>query len=248
MSYDYNYRSSIGLRLTPVVKWLLIANVSVFLFLVIIGRLVGESVVLYIYKHFAISFDGVFSRFELWQPLTYFFLHDAYGISHILWNMFMLWMFGSPLESLWGNKKFLRYYMLTGVLSCVVILAAGAIFASHRQVTTLGASGALYALLVAFGFAYPRTPIYLFGIFPILGKYLVMLFIVLGILQGLSLSATDVSLAGHLGGMLAGLIVVTGAWRPRVLANYLKLGWWKLRYLWLRRKIRPVDRGDRWRH
>ncbi len=239
----------IGWRLTRAVKWLLIINGAVYLLELIIGKMAGEEGVIFLYRHLAVSFSGVFERGEIWQPVSYMFLHDATGISHILWNMLMLWMFGSPLESFWGKRGFLKFYFVCGIISAGVVLAAGLCFPDQRDVPTLGASGALYALLVAFGFNFPRSPIYLFGLFPMLGKHLVLLFIGLGLLQSLTLSARDVSLAAHLGGLAAGALVASGAWRPRRAAHYLRLGWLKLRHWRLKRRLRLLDKDPpEWRH
>ncbi|RLB53707.1 MAG: hypothetical protein DRI34_13050 [Deltaproteobacteria bacterium] len=232
--------------LTPAVKWLLIANGVVYLLELIVGRSAGGLD--FLYSHLAISYERFFSG-ELWQPLTYMFLHDPTGISHILWNMLLLWMFGTPLERFWRSRGFLRFYFVTGVGAGLIILLVGALAPSQRAIPTLGASGALYALLIAFGFNYPNALIYLFGLFPIKGKHLVMLFVGLGLLQSLTLGAGNVSVAAHLGGMFMGFLLVTGTWRPRKAGYYLKLGWMKWRYRRLKRKLKVVnkDRND-WLH
>jgi membrane associated rhomboid family serine protease len=235
-------RFGLNFRLTRAVKWLLIANGLVFVLELLVGRMQGGLGLLL--DDLALSFDGLFERGRVWQPLTYMFLHDPMGISHILWNMLMLWMFGSPLEGFWGARRFLRFYLTTGLLAAVAILLVAGVFPGQRGVPTLGASGALYALLVAFGFNFPNNLIYLFGLFPIKGKHLVMLFVGLGILQALTLGESNVSLAAHFGGMLAGLLLVTGAWRPSRLWHYLKLGLLRLRYRRLKRKLRVVDKDD----
>ena len=157
--------------MTRAVKWLLIVNIGVFLLELLIGRFEGG--VDFIQDHLCISFEGFFFRGQLWQPVTYMFLHDPYGIGHILWNMLILWMFGSPLESFWGPKGFLKFYFICGVGAGAMILVTGLLMESQRAIPTLGASGALFGMMVAFGFLYPNALIYLFGIFPIKGKHLV---------------------------------------------------------------------------
>jgi membrane associated rhomboid family serine protease len=235
-------RFGLNLRLTRAVKWLLIANGVVFGLELIVGRLEGGLE--FLLDELALSFDRCLFAGRVWQPLTYMFLHDPMGISHILWNMLMLWMFGSPLESFWGARRFVKFYLLTGLLAAVAILLAALMIPSQQAVPTLGASGALYAMLVAFGFNFPNTLIYLFGLFPIKGKHLVLLFIGLGLLQSLTLGASNVSLAAHFGGMLAGFLLVTGAWRPSRLWGWLKLALMKRRYRKLKRKLKVVDRDD----
>lgn len=237
-------RFGLNMRLTKAVKWLLIINGVVFLLELIIGRTDGGM--LFLMDHLAISLNGFLFHGELWQPITYMFLHDPHGLSHILWNMLMLWMFGCPLEGFWGAKRFVKFYLITGVLAAGAILMAGLFWAPpNREVYTLGASGALYALLVAFGFNFPNSMIYLFGLFPIKGKHLVMLFIGLGILQNLTIGASPhTSVSAHMGGMLAGFLLVTGTWRPSRLWGYFKIWIMKRRYKKLKKKLRVVDPKD----
>ena len=235
-------RFGANLRLTRAVKWLLIINSAVFLLELIIGRLDGGLA--FLLDELALSFDRFLFAGRVWQPLTYMFLHDPMGISHILWNMLMLWMFGSPLEAFWGAKRFVKFYLITGLIAAATILLAGLFIPSQRAVPTLGASGALYALLIAFGFNFPNSLIYLFGLFPIKGKHLVLLFVGLGLLQSLTLGATNVSLAAHFGGMLAGFLLVTGVWRPSKVVGWIKLRLMKRRYRKLKKKMRVVDRDD----
>jgi membrane associated rhomboid family serine protease len=236
-------RFGFNLHLTKAVKWLLIINVAVYLLELIIGRLSGGLDL--IYFDLSISFERFFFHGELWQPVTYMFLHDPQGISHILWNMLILWMFGCPLESFWRGRRFLQFYFICGIGAAAAILLVGLLVPSQREIPTLGASGALYALLVAFGFNFPNTLIYLFGIFPIKGKHLVMLFIGLGVLQSMTLSAANVSLAAHFGGMLMGFLLVTGSWKPQKLFGKLKLWWMKRRYRRLKERFRVIDKNDR---
>jgi membrane associated rhomboid family serine protease len=228
--------------LTKAVKWLLIINAGVFLLELIIGRFEGGLD--FLYYDLCISFDRFFFHGELWQPVTYMFLHDPMGISHILWNMLMLWMFGSPLESFWGSRGFLKFYFISGIGAAVAILLVGFFIPSQREIPTLGASGALYAMLVAFGFLFPNSLIYLFGLFPIKGKHLVMLFVGLGIVQALTLGGTNVSLSAHFGGMLMGFFLVTGWWKPKKAWDRIKLWRMKRKYRKLSKKIRVIDRDD----
>ncbi len=236
-------RFGLNLRLTKAVKWLLIINGAVFVMELIIGRF-PEGIDI-IYNQLSISFDGFLFKARLWQPITYMFIHDPTGLSHILWNMLILWMFGSPLEGFWGARRFVKFYLITGTMAAGMILLVALFLPSSRQVTTMGASGALYALLVAFGFNFPNSLIYLFGLFPIKGKHLVMLFIGLGILQSLTLGASSkVSMSAHMGGMLAGFLLVTGTWRPTRLWAYVKTWHMKRRYRKLKKKFKIVDPKD----
>jgi membrane associated rhomboid family serine protease len=239
----YNFsRFGANFRLTVAVRWLLIINIAVFIGELIVARIDGGLEILTF--DLAISYDRFFSG-EIWQALTYMFLHDPRGISHILWNMLMLWMFGSPLEQFWGPRRFLKFYFLTGIAAAVAILFVAWVVPSQRAVPTLGASGALYALLVAFGFLFPNNLVYLFGLFPIKGKHLVLLFIGIGVLQSLTLSAADVSLAAHFGGMLAGGLLVTGAWKPQRIYTWTKIWWLRRRHKRIKRRMQLVERDPK---
>jgi len=236
-------RFGFSVRLTSGVKWLLIINVVIFFLELVIGRIEGG--VEFLFQDLSLSFDRFFFQGQIWQPLTYMFLHDPMGISHILWNMLMLWMFGSPLESFWRTRKFIKFYLICGLGAGAFILLVGLLMPGQREIAHLGASGALYGMLVAFGFLYPNALIYLFGLFPIKGKHLVMLFIGLGIVTSLTLAPSSVSLAGHFGGMLVGLLLVTGAWRPQKVWNWLKMWFLRRRYQKLKKKFHVVHKDDK---
>ncbi|MBN2495714.1 MAG: rhomboid family intramembrane serine protease [Deltaproteobacteria bacterium] len=235
-------RFGLSFRLTRAVKWLLIIHGAVFALELVIGHAGGKAGQEFLFENLSLSFDRCLFEGKVWQVLTYMLLHDPFSIAHILWNMLILWMFGSPLESFWGGRRFLRFYFFTGLFAGGIVLLSALMIPSQRQTFTLGASGALYALLVAFGFNFPNSPIYLFGLFPIKGKHLVMLFIGLGVAQSLTLGGTNVSIAAHFGGMLAGFLLVTGAWRPSKIVGWIRLWWMKRRYKKLRKRFQVIDR------
>ena len=237
-------RFGLSFRLTKAVKVLLILNCAVFLLELFIGHVFDDEGMLFLQRNLALSFQGFLFEGQIWQPLTYMFLHDPFGVSHIMWNMLMLWMFGSPLEEFWGARRFVKFYLITGLLAGGAVLLDALIVPSHQILPTMGASGALYALLVAFGFNFPNTMIYLFGIFPIKGKHLVMLFIGLGVLQAITLGQSNVSIPAHFGGMFAGFLLVTGAWRPSKVYGWIKLGLMKRRYRKLKKRLRVVDSDE----
>jgi membrane associated rhomboid family serine protease len=250
-SYNGGFsRFGLNYRLTPGVKWLLIANGVVFLLELIIGRIGEESLggmtagLRFLYYDLSISFEHFFFKGKLWQAITYMFLHDPNSIGHIFWNMLMLWMFGSPLESFWRTRGFMRFYFLCGLGAAAMILFVGLMVPSQRMIPTMGASGALYGMLVAFGFMFPNSIIYLFGLFPLKGKHLVMLFVGVGIIQSLTLGGTNVSLSAHFGGMLSGFLLVTGFWKPVKVFNAIKMWRMKRRYRKLKSRMRIVDRDD----
>ena len=187
--------------MTPVVKALIWANVVVFLLIALIPPAFG-------WLSYLLGFTPrlVLTRFMIWQPFTYLFLHGSVG--HILINMLILWMFGVQLERLWGSKFFLRYYFVAGVGAAIVTLAVSLLpfsFSTTTYVTvTIGASGAIYGLLMAFALYYPETPILMFFLFPVPAKYFVM---ILGAIAFVSAPrGGGIAHVTHLGGLLAGYL------------------------------------------
>ena len=190
--------------MTPVVKALILANVGVFF----VSALIPQAANLLI-EVFGFTPQKVLTQFMLWQPLTYLFLHDSRGVGHILFNMLILWMFGVQLERLWGSKFFLRYYLVAGCGAAVVTLVASLLPFSFSAATyttvTIGASGAIYGLLMAFAMYYPDTPILIFFLFPVPAKYFVM---ILGTIAFISAPryGDGIGHITHLGGLLAGYL------------------------------------------
>jgi membrane associated rhomboid family serine protease len=139
-----------------------------------------------------------FSQFPnlLYQPFTYMFLHG--GIWHILFNMFALWMFGTEIEHNLGTKRFARFYLLGGLAGAILTL----IVKSHQAIPMVGASAAVYAVLVAYWVTYPNRNIYLYFLFPVKVKWFVPGLLLIGFLFG----DAGVAHYAHLGGALFGLI------------------------------------------
>src|SRR3954469_5713161 len=119
----------------------------------------------------------VVSRFWIWQLATYMFLHG--GLFHILFNMLALWMFGTELERIWGTKNFLKFYFVTGIgAGILTVLFSLLPFSASQQLhrsDIIGASGAIYGLLLAYALYFPDRPIYMYLLFPIPAKYAVMI-------------------------------------------------------------------------
>lgn len=194
--------------LTEMVKVLLIFNVAIFLFQQF-ARLVAPG---YIEEFFALSHAGVAVYRRYWQLLSYMFLHG--GWLHIFFNMFALWMFGSEIERHYGSRFFIIYYLLSGFGAGICIALMNWILSTANPynaiITTMGASGAVYALLLAYGMTWPNREVYLYFLFPIKMKYLVIGFGVIeffGTLNTLGGGGGNISNVGHLGGLLTGLIL-----------------------------------------
>lgn len=186
--------------LTPAVKWLLIANVVVF-----VAQLVAPSLILL----FGLRPADVLGQWRVWQPVTYMFLHA--GVFHIGFNMLTLWMFGVQLESFWGTAFFARYYAICGVGAALVTVALSLLpFEFANQIygsLTVGASGAIYGLLLAYGLYFPRNQILLFFLFPVSARVFVL---ITGAMVLYSALASTVGTGGgvahfaHLGGLAVG--------------------------------------------
>jgi membrane associated rhomboid family serine protease len=145
----------------------------------------------------------VVHNFYFWQLVTYIFLHG--GILHILFNMLGLWMFGSDLERLWGAQKFTIYFFVCGVGAGLFTV----LLSPSSPVATIGASGAIYGILLAFGMLFPNRIIY-WIIFPIRAKWFVLIMGGLAFYSSLSANDSGIANIAHLGGMLFGLLYLKG--------------------------------------
>lgn len=200
MAYsDRSYaRSYLGVPgLPPAIKWLIIINVAVFL-LGWAAPSLNQSLVYY----FGLIPSFVVKQFFIWQLATYLFLHG--GIWHILFNMLALWMFGSDLETTWGTRRFLRYYFFTGIAAGVCVVVLNYLF-SNPNVPTIGASGAIYGILMAWAVLWPDRIILFSFLFPMKVKYFVMIFGAIELLNSFNINS-GVSSFAHLGGMAFGYV------------------------------------------
>ncbi len=229
-----------GFNVLPmVVKNLLIINGLFFL-----ATIALDSMGIDLFKTLALYYPKS-SQFGIWQLVTYMFMHG--GFTHILFNMFALWMFGNVLENVWGPKRFLNYYLITGIgaglthllVAYIRIISSGyeltpdqleMIYSEGYQVLqsgrnyanpamgfyniminvpTVGASGAIFGILLAFGMMFPNSLIYIYFAFPMKAKYFVILYGVIELVSGISNKAGDnVAHFAHLGGMFVGYFVI----------------------------------------
>jgi membrane associated rhomboid family serine protease len=220
--------------MTPAVKAIIWANIALF-----VVSLVFNEIILYL----GLIPEAVVESGWIWQPATYMFLHAGPG--HILFNMLGIWMFGVELERRWGTQFFARFYAITGVGAGVTAIAASLLPVDALQATygavTIGASGALYGLLMAFALHFPDRPILMFLLFPIPAKYFVM---IIGAMAFLVAPGSQVSNAAHLGGLLWGYLYLNsrhgggGGFTAELKYRYLK---WKMNRL--RRKFDVYSGG-----
>jgi membrane associated rhomboid family serine protease len=223
--------------ISPAVKWIIWANIGMFVATLAFPVLI---------EVLGLSTEQIVERAWVWQPVTYMFLHgDA---MHILFNMLGIWMFGVELERLWGTRFFLRYYAVTGIGAALTTIGvaylpfefADAVYTS----VTIGASGALYGILLAFAKYYPNRPILMFFLFPVPAKYFVMIIGALSFLTG----GRGIAHAAHLGGLIFGYLYLRngrGGLTAEIKYRYLK---WKMNRLRRKFDVYSGGRGDWDRH
>jgi len=199
-TYGRTFNIGFGPGLTPVVKKLLIVNVAVYIITSLmiplgLGAPIGWLV---------LNPRDVTHHLFVWELVTYMFLHQPFPtIFHILFNMFALWMFGCELESNWGSRRFLSYYFLTGI-------GAGLTAVLLSSSPVIGASGAIYGILLAYGILFPDRMIYMYFLIPVRAKYFVMIMGGIEFLSDLTMPGSAVSHVAHLGGMLVGFLYLRG--------------------------------------
>jgi membrane associated rhomboid family serine protease len=205
-----NGRQSQMVPLTPAVKWIVIATVGIWF----VGQVLLETFLrvplspwLALYPH------KVIFNFFGWQLVTYMFLHTL-QITHILFNMLLLWFMGSELEQRWGSRFFVTYYFVCGVGAAVIYTVGMAIYAAvsgHQTglyVPVIGASGAVFGLLLAYGMIFGERVVYFFMIFPMKAKYFVL---IMGLVEfasmiTASIEGSEVAYLAHLGGIASGYL------------------------------------------
>ncbi len=196
-----------GMRFRGVVKTLVLINVAVFI-IIHIFRTVAWFII------FGLVPGLVFSRLMLWQLITYLFLH--FGLWHLVLNMLMLWMFGSVIENRWGSKRFLYYYLFTGIGAGLCSI----VFAYNSSAPVVGASGAIFGLLVAYAMMFPDSVILLFFIFPMKMKYAAMVLAGINLLGALSNPGGGIAYIAHLGGGLFGYLYLKNEKIRLILSRY----------------------------
>ena len=185
---------------TDAIKLLITVNFAIFFF----QTLSGQSRMFF--QLFGLVPKSVWSQFMIWQPFTYLFFHG--GIWHILINMFVLWMFGTELEKVWGKERFLKYYFMTGVGSGLITF----ILNLNSTIPVGGASGAVYGVLLAYGLMYPNRTIYLYGILPIKSVWFVISIGAIAFFSSLG-NTSNISHMTHLSGMLIGFFILRSNFR-----------------------------------
>ena len=215
----------LGGPLSPGVRMLLFTTVGVAVFQLIAGALAQVR----FDRLFGLVPYDVIHHLFLWQLVTYLFLHG--GFFHLLFNMLALWMFGTDLEALWGTQRFLRFYFVTGIGAAL----CSTLVTPNSTIPIIGASGAIYGLLAAYGLLFPERILLLYFVIPIKAKYFVLILGAITFYSSLTSTGGGVAHVAHLGGMLFGWLYLRG------------LGTWRGFGSW--RGFKNPIRGwrDRWR-
>ena len=223
--------------LTPAIKFLIIANVVAFLVSLAVPPIILKL---------AIVPARVFGELAVWQLVSYMFLHG--GIGHLLINMLSLWMFGTELERMWGTRFFTKYYFITGIgagMTTLLWSLSPLPFANEIYYSPMiGASGAIFGVLLAYALYFPHRPILLMMMFPVPAKYFVMIMGGISLLMAVSAGGGGVAHTTHLGGLAAGYLYLK---RPRInIVAEVQYRYVKWRINRMRRKfdVHPGGRAD----
>lgn len=223
-----------GPPLTRMVKYLIIVTSAAFLLTYVPAQIFGWALP---FAWFSLQPYSVVHNLYLWQLVTYLFLHG--GWFHIIFNMFALWMFGSDLEAMWGPRKFLFFYFFTGIGAGVLDVVVSTLF-SGALTATVGCSGAIYGLLLAYGLTFPDRPIYLYMIIPIKAKWFVLIMGLIEFVSSFGTPGSGISHVAHVGGILFGYAYLRGAGLPFL----LQLRYHEWRRARLRRKFEVYRRDQ----
>jgi len=212
MAYGSKFRSTGTLYFPGFpsgVKWLLIANAAIFIvgfFAQIAGLDLGlglfalqPAAIVDLFRN-----PGLLKLIVLVQPATYMFLHGSFG--HIIWNMLALWMFGADLEQAWGTRRFIRFYFFCGIGAGLCVIALNYLLPwGNPTVPTLGSSGAIFGILIAYAMLYPNRTILFSFLIPIQVKWFVLIIGTVTLMMSFQANS-GVSSFAHLGGLLFGFL------------------------------------------
>ena len=184
---------------TDAIKILILVNIVVFFF-----RYIAQSQI-DLAQIFGLSSGNIWPM--IWQPGTYMFVHGDFF--HIFMNMFVLWMFGSEMESIWGRSEFLKYYFTTGIGSGLIWLLFNL---GNPNAVLIGASGAIYGVLLAYGLMFPNRKVLIYFLFPVKVKYFVIFLGGMAFISSMGTSGSNISHLTHLSGMVIGFIYLKSSW------------------------------------
>ena len=215
-SSGFNNFSYNNYNFPPAVKFLLIINTIIYF----ITEISGVKYELF-FINFGLVPAKVWSALMIWQPFTYLFLHGNF--IHLIFNMFILWMFGKDLENQWGKKEFYIYYFVSGTGAAIIT----SVLSFNSYTPVVGASGAIYGILLAYGIMYPNRTVYLYGFLPLKVKFMVIGLGIIAFFASMTSPNSTTSHLTHIGGMIVGFL-------------YLKTNFKKIR-LWIYQKRIQLD-------
>jgi membrane associated rhomboid family serine protease len=231
------------------VKWLLISNSAIFVLTLLLTP-VNDG----LDRNLWLVPSMVVKTYAIWQPFTYLFIHKGFG--HILWNMLALWMFGAEIERLWGTPRFLRFYFACGIGAGITCIVAAYLF-GHPNTPTIGSSGAIYGVLMAYALLFPDR-LLLFGfLIPIKVKYFVMIIGAITFLQSylaaFGMQGGEVAVFAHLSGLVIGYMMLRGRRLKASIQQPLESSYkdWKLQRAKRKFQVYLKKQGsdkDRWVH
>ena len=226
--------------LTPAIKAIVIACVVLFF---------AEALRPELRLYLGLIPRNVIEQLAIWQPFTYMFMHG--GVGHILFNMLSLWMFGTELERMWGTSFFARFYVVCGLGAALAQIALGVMLpgdlgASFYLVPVVGASGAIYGVMLAYALYFPTREILMSFLFPVQAKYMVT---ILGLISlYMAITVSGVAGAAHLGGLATGWLYLRGR-RMRLAAEIqYQFARWRINRARRRFDVHPGGRDDKPRY
>ncbi len=214
------------LRPTPVVLRLMIVLFAIwFTFAVLINFASMQSAASLVQEYLALKATHVIPGGFVWEPITYMWLHELQSPMHLLFNLLFLLFFGPPLERRWGGRAFLKFWVLAGIFAGFFSVLMGLLIPEWFGDHIVGASGSLMAALVAFGLVQPNSEVLMFFVLPMKAKNFIWIALGLDILFFFASNPTTsrVAVQTHIGGAIAGYLLVTGNWRPSLLRDKLRL-------------------------
>jgi membrane associated rhomboid family serine protease len=225
--------------MTPAVRAIVYANIAVFLVTLFVPGVIVDT--------FGLTPSLVLHRLWLWQLVTYLFVHSPTQLSHILFNMLAVWMFGVDLERRWGTRGFVKYYFITGIGAGVsMILVSLLPFDATRatfDAVTIGASGAVYGMLMAWGLIFPHRQILFMLIFPLQARVYVLIMGAIAFLSAVGASGGPVANVAHLGGLVFGFVYLRGPGNLRLDFRY-RLTKWRMERMRRRFNVHKGGRDD----
>jgi len=200
-SLKYNWNSGVNILLIinilvfVLLNWLFFANYTIYKFLFSNLSLIPQNILM----------TPEVEQFQVWQCLTYLFLHGSF--MHLFFNMLGLWFLGRDLENIWGKNKFLKYYFIVGIGSGILTVLYNIQYVNSYDIRpVVGASGAIYGLLLAYGILFPNRLLYIYGIFPVKVKNAVIFSGLISFFYSITLTQSGTSHITHLSGLIIGLL------------------------------------------